>query len=867
MVKQQMNFCKIFNRSLVYTLSTALFSLTLLHAEQAVSESNPVRGIDFFRSLNTEEKTSSEINTEKAVPEIKFPEVPAVDEKAISEQHAETAVQEIKVSEIPKTEEKVIPEQHTEMTTQEIKTSSTQKTEEKVAPEQYAGNTLKEIKISGNQRIESETILSHMPIKVNGTFDHFSIDQSLKDLFATGYFTDVQVTQEGLHTLLVKVQENPIINRIAFEGNKKIKDDKLKEEVQLRPREALSRTKIQSAQHRILEIYRRMGRFGAKVDPKLIKLPENRVDLVFEIKEGAVTYIRKINFIGNKHINSKKLESHLLTKRARWYRFFASDDVYDPDRFTADQQALRQFYYDNGYPDFRIISAIAELSTDQKDFYLTFTLDEGKMYQFGKINIISHIPNMDIEKLKSLVVFKESETFSGKLIEKTVNAITDAVGSQGYAFTDIHPNIEKNSKTNTVDVTFEINQGPRVYIEKIEINGNDRTHDEVIRRELAIHEGDAYNASKLKKSEKNLKNLDYFKTATVTAEQGSAPDLAKLIVKVEEQPTGELGLAGGYSTMDGPLGNIRIIERNFRGKGQIVHSDFTIAKKRQDFDIGFIEPHFLDRKLAAGVDLFRVRSTRFNAYTQTSKGTSLSLGYHLTEPLTQQLVYTIRDDRVGHVSSLASRFIKEQAGTTITSSIGQTLSYDQRDSRIDPTAGYILSLSNAYAGVGGSVNYLKNSIGGNWYYSPFEDIVLGIKGAIGNVMKVKKVVRVVDSIMLGGETLRGFEYGGLGPRDSTSGDSLGGTRFWSTTAEVVFPIGLPNEFGVKGAVFTDVGTVWKPGSQGPEVLDRESVRAAVGFGISWSSPFGPLRIDYAVPIKKEKFDRTQRLLLGFSTRF
>jgi outer membrane protein insertion porin family len=725
------------------------------------------------------------------------------------------------------------------------------------------------IKIQGNKRIESETILSYIPFKTGSEFDSTAMDQALKDLFATGYFTDVKVIREG-DTLVIDVMENPIINRIAFEGNSKLKDDKLTEEIQLRPREVLSRTRIQTAQQRILDLYRRMGRYNATVEPKVIRQEENRVDLVFEINEGDVTYVRKINFIGNKNFSSSKLESALLTKSYKFYRFFAYDDTYDSDRFNADQQLLRQFYYDHGFPDFRLISANAELSQDHKDFYLTFTIDEGEKYTFGKINIQSSIQQINPDDFKDEILSKTGNTFSSKQIEKTIEKLTERIGEKGYAFAEIQPKIDKNRDTKTVDVTFEIKEGPRVYIERIDIVGNDRTKDHVIRREISIHEGDAYHASNLKKAEKNIKDLGYFKKVEVLTESGSSPDKARVIVKVEEQPTGEFGVAGGFSTVDGILGNVKFSEKNFMGTGRIIHTDFTIAKKRQDFDIGITDPYFLGYNLVAGVDLFRVRSTRFSAFTQLTNGFSNHIGYNLTENWSQTLTYTLKQDKVSHIDPRSSIFIQQQKGSFTTSSIGQALTYDKRDSKIDPTSGYVFSIGNTFAGLGGQVKYLRNTIGASFFYSPLEDVVINVRGSIGNIVKIQnKMIRIVDSIMLGADSFRGFEYGGLGPRDAGTLDSLGGTRYWTGTVEAVFPIGLPNEFGVKGAVFTDFGTVWKTGQAAVagNVLDRRALRLSAGFGLSWISPFGPLRVDYAFPIKRERYDKTQRILFGFSTRY
>jgi outer membrane protein insertion porin family len=736
--------------------------------------------------------------------------------------------------------------------------------------------TIESIQIEGNKRIESDTVISNLPLKVGDSFDAVQMNQALKDLFATGYFADVHIKRSG-RTLVVDVTENSIINRISFEGNSKLKDDKLTEEIQLRPREVLSRNKIQAAQQRILEIYRRMGRFDATVEPKVIRLEENRVDLVFEINEGEVTYVRKINFIGNKHFTSSRLEDQLYTKRKRWYRLWASDDTFDPDRFTADQQQLQQYYFDMGYPDFRLISAVAELSPDHKDFYLTFTVDEGQAYTFGKVQVVSRLKQVKASDLTNLIDIKTGDTFSSKRIERNANLLNDHVGIYGYAFADVQPKIEKNRAKKTVDLVFEVKEGPRVYIERIDITGNDRTRDEVIRRELSMLEGDAYNGTKLKRAEKNLRDLGYFKKAEILAEPGRASDKARLVVKVEEQPTGELGVAAGYSTLDGILGNVKFTERNFMGTGRIIHASATLARRSQDFDIGITDPYFLGYNLEAGADLFRERNTRLAHLKESSTGANTHIGYSLTEYLGQRIDYTIKSQNVKSdltrtTAQVAgqngiSQYYKGQSGHFLTSALGQTLAYDRRDSRIDPTSGYILSLSNTFAGLGGNVRYLKNIVGASWFYSPLEDVVVNVRGSAGDIEKVgKRMIRIADSFLIGADSFRGFEYG-LGPQDAITGDPLGGTRYWTGTVETLFPLGLPNEFGVKGAIFTDFGTVWKAGQVGAQILDKRTLRASVGVGLSWTSPFGPLKIDYAIPVKRQKFDRTQRFLFGFSTRW
>lgn len=726
---------------------------------------------------------------------------------------------------------------------------------------------LKGIRIEGNQRIESETIHSYLPIKVGEEFLPNQLDESLKALHATGYFTDVHVSNDN-DTMVVKVEENPIINRIAYEGNSKLKDDVIQQEIKFRPREVLSRARIQEAQQRVLEIYRRMGRFGARVEPKIIKLPENRVDLIFEIDEGAVTYVRKITFIGNKHIPSKKLEEQLNSKRTRWYRFFAVDDVYDPDRFMADQQALRKFYYDNGYPDFRIITAHAELSPDQKDFFFTFHVEEGEKYDFGKIEITSKLPNVKTNDLKEVLTFAENDTFSGKQIEKSITLMSNAVGVQGYAFVAIEPIVKKNPETKKADITFEIKEGPRVYIEKIVFSGNDRTRDNVLRREMELHEGDAFNSQKLKNSERRLKDLGYFKTVTVDTEPGAGADQARIVVKVEEQSTGEIGLAGGYSTLDGPLASIRLIERNFMGTGRVLHSDLSIAKKRQDFDVGIVEPYFLGRNMTGSASVFSSKSSRFDAYTEQGTGIRTGIGYRLSEYWSQGFNYIIKQEKISSARASISSYIAEQLGTSITSALAHSLSYDRRDAGRNTTSGYVIGMSNTYAGLGGNVEYLKNILNASWYYPVADEVVLNIRGEAGGIERIGKKIRTVDKFSLGAQSFRGFEFGGIGPRDATTKDPLGGTRFWTQTTELVFPLGLPSEFGVKGAVFSDIGSLWRVGEKipGTIVYDESKMRASVGCGISWDSPFGPISIDYSRAVKKQKYDNTQTILFGFSTR-
>lgn len=729
------------------------------------------------------------------------------------------------------------------------------------------GQKISKINVHGNNRIENQTILSYLPIKAGDTADIDSLDHCLKALFDTGYFHDVKVHREGA-TIVIEVEENPIINKIAYEGNDKIKDADFKKEIQLRPREVLSYAKIQAAQQRILEIYRRLGRFSAKVDPKIIRLAENRVDLVFEIEEGPTTFIRKINFIGNKTFKGARLEKVLHSKIWHWYRFFVNDDLYDPDRFLNDQQELKKFYSDHGHPDMRLISSIAELSPDKTAYFLTFTIDEGKKYQFGNVKINSEIKSVNVEKLKECIVIEKDEEFNAALIDKSIKKLTEELGTMGYAFINIEPDIQKNTEAGVADIVFNIKEGPRVYIETIEIKGNDRTRDYVIRREIRIHEGDAYNSKKIKDAEQALKDLGYFKEAHVQPEEGSAIDKAKLNVDLEEQRTGELNVGIGYSTLDGPFTTLGIRERNFRGTGQTLHSNATISKRSMGIDAGIIEPAFLDRELIGSATVFASQSKRSKSHKENTLGTTLGLGYDLSEMWWQNLNYTIRSERVTGFNDSASAIIKNQSHNALLSSIGQTIHFGKLDSRANPTKGFDLSYGTDFAGVGGTIKYLQHVWGAKFYHPLFtEDVVLKVMGEIGIMQKMGKTIRVVDSFHMGYDSFRGFDFQGIGPRDKITGDPLNGTKMWRNVIEIKFPSGLPDDWKINASVFHELGALWKPGQKNSNTLDSRKMRASAGAGILWASPFGPIGMSYSWPYRRQKYDEQRQLQLQFSNIF
>jgi outer membrane protein insertion porin family len=737
------------------------------------------------------------------------------------------------------------------------------------------GGIVREVRIEGTQRIEPETVRSYLLVQPGDPFNDERVDRSLKALFATGLFADVNLRREG-DVLIVRIVENPIINRIAFEGNHKFDEAALTAELQLRPRVVYTRTKVQADVKRLLDLYRRSGRFAASVEPKVIPLDQNRVDLVFEIDEGAVTGISSINFVGNHQFSASRLQEAIQTKESRWYRFLSTDDTYDPDRLTYDRELLRKFYLSQGYADFRVVSAIAELTPAKDGFFVTFTLEEGERYRFGKIDLESKIKELNVSELRPLVAANEGDWYNADEVEKTITALTDALGNRGYAFVDVQPRVNRNRETHTIEVTFEIQEGPRVFVERIDIVGNQRTLDYVVRREIRLVEGDAFNTSKVRRSQQRIRNLGFFKKVEVTNTQGSAPDRTVVTVEVEEQSTGEISLGGGFSTTDGPIGDVSLRERNLLGKGQDLRVGLTLSARSQQVDLSFTEPYFLDRNIAAGFDIFQIdQKNQLNAtYDQFSLGTALRAGYQISEALRQTLRYTIRTDDIKNVQSNASLFIAQQAGSRLSSVVGQVLLYDKRDNKNDPTDGYFVSFGADGAGLGGDVRYVRNKLSGGWFYSVYPEWVISATGEFGDIRGLGQSVRIQDRYFVGGDNLRGFATAGIGPRDAGTGDALGGNDYYVGSLGLGFPLGLPQEFGLSGRVFTDVGSLFNidldrtnPTLANVVVEQSSSPRLSAGTGVSWKSPLGPIRLDLAYPILRQTFDKKEFFRIGFGTRF
>lgn len=726
------------------------------------------------------------------------------------------------------------------------------------------------IQIDGAERIDPETILSYMTVQPGDTYTQENLSESAKALYGTGLFADVNIQPKN-GVLVVSVAENPLINQIAFEGNEKLKDEELASEVASRARNVLARNTVQSDVERIQELYRRAGRFSVAVDPKVIRLDQNRVNLVFEVNEGPVSEIQGVKFVGNEAYSDDSLREVIASKEERWYRFLATSDRYDPDRLAYDQELLRRFYLKEGYVDFRVASAVAELTPDKEAFYVTFTVEEGPRYKVGSVTVdTSALKDAPAELLQKDVQIKEGKWYDAEAVDDSVVKMTDTLGDLQYAFVAVQPDLKRNPEAQTVDLTFRAANTPKVYVERIDIKGNVRTQDKVIRREFQLAEGDAFNKTKVAKAEQDLKNLDFFDNVKVRPVQGSSPDQTVLDVDVEEKSTGEISVGGGFSTSEGPLADFSISERNFMGKGQNVSLSAALSGERTEFDASFTEPYFLDRDLSAGVDAFHITRDLQDesSYDQKRTGGALRIGYPLSENVRQTLKYRLENNNIENVDADASRFIREQEGERLTSAVSQRLAYDTRDSSLWPTEGLLGWLDTEVSGFGGDSAYVSGKIGANYYIPIAKGWVLNTLAEGGAIQGYgDEDVVINERFFLGGNTLRGFDNSGIGPRDLDTDDALGGNLFYRGSVEMAFPLGMPEEMGIQGHAFSDFGSLWSLDESGPEIADESSIRVSAGLGVSWRSPFGPIRLDLANPLVKEEYDDKEVFRFSFGTRF
>ena len=724
------------------------------------------------------------------------------------------------------------------------------------------------IEVLGTQRIDPETVISYSNLKVGDQSDPDKLDTALKILFKTGLFADVDFVKVG-EKLVINVIENPVINRVAFEGNKRIESKDLELELQLKPRLVFTRTKVQQDIQRLLTLYRLSGRFAAQIVPKIIKLEQNRVNLVFEIDEGPLSKIRNISFIGNKDFSDAELSSIIHTKEYAFWRILTSTDTYDPDRLSYDRELLRRFYLNRGYVDFKVLSAVAELTPDQKDFVVTFSIDEGERYKFGRMSLTSNLKGLQEKQLSSYLITREGDWYTAKAVNETIDSISDQLGVLGFAFVKVRPVSNRRQKERIVNLNYTISKTRRVFLERIDIEGNLRTLDKVVRREFDIVEGDAFNISKLRRAKRRIRNLGFFAKTNVKRVMGKSEESTIIKVQIEEKSTGEISFGVGFSSLDGPLANVGIRERNLLGRGQDLNFNFQGSASRQEFKIGFTEPYFMERRLSAGFDLFQVTTDRQtdSSFDERKAGGSLKLGYVLGRDLSQSLKYQLKKTEIRNVDETASTLIKEQEGTNTVSQISQTTVLDKRDNRYEPKDGYVVSLTNELAGLSGDTQHLRTRIKTGYFVSLFEDKVLAFIAESGHIIGIDQDVNIGERFFLGGQTVRGFSNSGIGPRDGITNDALGGNTYYAGSMELRFPLGLGEELGINGSLFTDVGSLWSLDRDSSDILDSSGARASAGFGVSWATGLGLMRVDFASALLKEDWDETEFVRFSFGTRF
>ncbi|TPN88125.1 outer membrane protein assembly factor BamA [Mesorhizobium sp. CU2] len=748
------------------------------------------------------------------------------------------------------------------------------------------------IEVSGNQRVDAETIRNYITIKPGKPFSSADIDDAVKALFGTGLFSDVQINQVG-SSLVVKVSEYKVVNQVLFQGNKKIKDNALQMGIQLKPRSTFSQQALDADVEAIKQAYKRIGRDDAGVTTQVMDLGDNRVNVVFNITEGDRTQIAAINFVGNHAYSSRRLSDVINTKRSTWLSFVLRDDVYDEDKLRADQELLRRFYYNHGYADFQVVSAVGELDNATNKYTVTITVQEGDLYTFGDVSVESTIPEVDSKSLQSVVETHKGDRYNAKDVEDSIIALTERVAGSGYAFAQVTPRGDRNFENHTISVVYTIDQGTKAYIERIEIRGNDRTRDYVIRREFDVSEGDAFNQVLIQRAKKRLEALDYFQTVDISTVPGSAPDQVVLVVTVVEKSTGAFSVGAGYSTggdTPGPSVEGSITERNFLGRGQYIKLSAGGGKNSRDYSLSFTEPYFLGRRIAAGFDIYKSTREYNNSYDVDTTGATIRFGLPITDSISTQLAYNISQEKYAiddsclvngvftqgspcNISQAVLNGIQESPW--VKSSVSAGLVYNTIDDMKNPHEGLYITGTTEFAGLGGDAKWVKLTGRGSVYKTLSEqwDLVGLVSGGAGYIATYgSQDLRIFDYFQSNDRMIRGFEYGGIGPvAAGGSGDHLGGTTYFNASAEAQFPLpAIPESFGLRGAVFADAATLYG-NKLGSGLVDPATtgmqVRASVGVGLMWASPFGPIRIDYAIPVKKEPTDDVQEFNFGIATRF
>ncbi|WP_043539580.1 outer membrane protein assembly factor BamA [Salinarimonas rosea] len=738
-----------------------------------------------------------------------------------------------------------------------------------------------QVVVRGNSRVADETIRAY----VTGV----SAEEARRNLVATGFFSDVRVSRQG-GQLVVTVVENQIINRVAFEGNRRLQSEALLPELQTRARQPYNPATVAADVARLQEIYRRTGRGLATVTSRIVDLPDGRIDVVFTVDEGTKTGIREISFTGNEVFSDGRLRDVMTSTESNILSFLKTTDVYDPDRLAADLELIRRYYLRKGYADFRVVGTNVQFDPQREGYVIEIAVEEGQQYRVGAVAVDSRIPDVATEELRRRVLTREGQVYDATAVERTLVDLTTEVARRGYAFAQVRPAGERDPAAGVVNITYIVEEGPRVYIERINIRGNTRTRDYVIRRELDLGEGDPYNKVLIDRAERRLNALGFFERVRISNEPSQSPDRVVLNIDVEDKPTGSFSVAGGYSTTDGFIGEVSLAEANFLGRGQAVRIAGSWGERTQGFDFSFTEPYFLGYRVAAGVDLF----SRFSEASDTGRydtrttGGTLRFGVPITEQFSVTARYSIyqqdidvpvafRDNNAANGE--ASLAIKEAAGETLTSLVGLTFTYNSLDNPRNPREGIFAEIRPEIAGLGGDSEFFRVTADARYYQELFEDVV-GIARVQGGHISAlgSEDLRILDHFFLGSSLVRGFKSSGIGPRDISTGDvanAIGGTTYLGGSLEVQFPLPLlPRDFGFRGAVFADAGTLYDyegrtvfSGGQTIRVQENDEIRSSIGASLLWASPLGPLRFDYAYVLSKADADQTQSFRFSGGTSF
>ena len=742
-----------------------------------------------------------------------------------------------------------------------------------VIPRAASAYVFNDIRIEGTQRVEAATVLSYANLQRGQNVSDGDLNDALQRLQNSGLFETVEVVPSG-GTLTIRVAEYPTINQISFEGNRRIKDEQLTAVVQSQARRIYSPSQALQDASAIAQAYSSEGRLAARVNPRIIRRSDNRVDLVFEIREGALTEIERVSFTGNRAFSDRRLRQVLETKQAGILRTFIRRDTFAADRIPLDEQLLTDFYRSRGYADFRVQAVAPELARERDAFYITFNIQEGPRYRFGTINTVSEIAGVDAAPFAAQNRVGRGDVYNPAAIDNTIRRMETVAIQQGLNFVNIEPRVTRNPSNQTLDLTFALTRGPRVFVERIDIEGNTTTLDEVIRRQFTTVEGDPFNPREIRNAAERIRALGYFSDSQVNSREGSGPEQVIVDVNVEEQPTGSLSFGASYGVSSGPGLNASLNETNFLGRGQTLGVTVSTASGDRQAAVNFIEPYFLGRDLRFRFNTYYSETDDLNSdYDTRNIGVAPSIEFQVSQNGRLELRYRISEDTLENVQEDSSAILLREEGSFITSALGYTYSWDTRRTGLDPLTGYKLSFSQDYAGLGGDVKAVTSSILAGVESTAWRDeVTLRAEIEAGAVLSYDDYTTRITDRYRGGSKIRGFEQNGIGPRDLSvsNQDGLGGNYFWAARAEAQFPLGLPEEYGINGGLFADVGSIWglddTAGTSG-EVDDDMYVRASVGASLFWTTPIGPLRFNFSQAVRKEDYDEEQNFDLTISTRF